>query len=32
MSCYIVNEKTANAVVSSLVEMQRIHESEADGL
>lgn len=31
MSCYIVNEKTANAVVSSLVEMQRIHESEADG-
>lgn len=31
MSCYIINEKTANAVVSSLVEMQRVHESEADG-
>ncbi|EBT5359807.1 hypothetical protein VQ300_004810 [Salmonella enterica] len=31
MSCFIVNQKTANAIVSSLVEMQRIHESEADG-
>lgn len=31
MSCFIVNQKTASAIVSSLVEMQRIHESEAEG-